>query len=220
VKYLDCKKENQIQTHIRLIVRKLIHPQAKDYYDEDMENRIITETVKILKTKNNSNLHQDMVKNYVLKMKIRNKIGLKLSRWVDYTELPKDLIAKDEKHVPNKVKHSSNCELNENKNSQSPQKKAKSQQYIDYMKICLERIKKRKQNLKDTLELTNDMHSNSKTNTVFGFSNENWQNTLAQSRMAEEIDIKTDLIGAMSEQSQKYKRKCDALRLLKSYLNQ
>jgi hypothetical protein len=39
----------------------------------------------------------DICRNYVLKMKIRNKIGLKLSRWVGYTEIPKELLSSQDK---------------------------------------------------------------------------------------------------------------------------
>lgn len=38
------------------------------------------------------------VRNYVLKMKVRNKIGLKLSRWVGYAEIPKEILVNQRHH--------------------------------------------------------------------------------------------------------------------------
>jgi len=35
------KQKNDIEKEIRIIVRKLIHPQAKDHYDEETEAKII-----------------------------------------------------------------------------------------------------------------------------------------------------------------------------------
>jgi hypothetical protein len=46
----------------------------------------------------------DIVRNYVLKMKIRNKIGLKLSRWVGYTEIPKEVLSNQDKRRDMRMK--------------------------------------------------------------------------------------------------------------------
>lgn len=46
----------------------------------------------ILATKEEGDDLNKIVRNYVLKMKVRNKIGLKLSRWVAFKELPRDLL--------------------------------------------------------------------------------------------------------------------------------
>ena len=49
-----------------------------------------------LQDKDTYNSLNDIIRNYVLKMKIRNKLGLKLSRWVGYTEIPKEILAYQE----------------------------------------------------------------------------------------------------------------------------
>lgn len=59
-------------------------------------NKIIA--IEILRFKDTCNTLQATIRNYVLKMKVRNKIGLKLSRWVGYTELPKELLTYQEHH--------------------------------------------------------------------------------------------------------------------------
>jgi hypothetical protein len=46
----------------------------------------------VLATKEEGDDLNKIIRNYVLKMKVRNKIGLKLSRWVAYKELPRDLL--------------------------------------------------------------------------------------------------------------------------------
>ena len=90
----------QIRREIESVIKQLIHPQAKDSYDSDTEDEIVARSKRrnylgvelILATKKEGDDLNKIVRNYVLKMKVRNKIGLKLSRWVAYKELPRALL--------------------------------------------------------------------------------------------------------------------------------
>jgi hypothetical protein len=43
--------------------------------------------IEILGSKEISSTFENTIRNYVLKMKVRNKLGLTLSRWVGYIEI-------------------------------------------------------------------------------------------------------------------------------------
>ncbi|CAI2363121.1 unnamed protein product [Moneuplotes crassus] len=247
----SCKKEEEsmlklqeerakVELEIRQSVHNLIHPQAKEYYAEETEAKIIKKTIDILMSeKDNRNSIQDIIKSYVLKMKVRNKIGLKLSRWVGYTELSKDLIGNQER-IPkllNHMKDPTNSETkteNNSKLSRSSSKKnkgkgslqkqevqnpqIKTSKYVDYFKKLLEKIKKRKLDLKEALKIKSENLFKAKEKPAFDFSDENWQTSIGQSSMIDEMDIKSDLLVTMDTNNLKMKRKCDALSLLSQYL--
>jgi len=96
--------------------------------------------------KDNRNSIQDIIKSYVLKMKVRNKIGLKLSRWVGYTELSKDLIGNQER-IPkllNHMKDPTNSETkteNNSKLSRSSSKKNKGKGSVQKQEVQNPQIK-------------------------------------------------------------------------------
>ena len=86
--------------------------------------------IEILLVNDPVNNSHDTIRNYVLKMKVRNKLGLRLSRWVGYTEIPEEMFMLNKTYKKALEDQKIMEQINNNNNGSGKKKKNKDNNKI------------------------------------------------------------------------------------------